>query len=130
MGSGATQPLGVSVLAFFWTPDSAALICAVPDPIGEGLAWERIEVADGRVRRLASFSPTQELALLLGHFDQYVQSCRLYSQEEPVLLFSSASDEARHNGRAAEHAELWLARGEGPATLERLAGGSIGFFAP
>jgi len=128
--SGAIQPLGVSVLAFFWTPDSAALVCAVPDPLGEGLAWERIEAADGRVRRLASFSPTPELALLLGHFDQYAQSCRLYSRDEPLLLFSSAGDEARHNGRAPEHAELWLARGEGPAALERLAGGSIGFFAP
>ncbi len=127
---GVARPLGVSALAFFWTPDSAALICAVPDPVGEGLAWERVEVVDGRARRLASFSPTQELALLLGHFDQYAQTCCLYSREEPLLLFAYASDQARHNGRAAEHAELWLVRGEGPATLQRLAGGSIGFFAP
>src|SRR5205085_7512951 len=115
---------------FVWTPDGTALICAVPDPVGEGLAWERVEVADGRIRRLASFSPTQELALLLGHFDQYAQSVSIYSREEPLLLFSYAGDEARHNGHAAEHAELWLARGDDPPTLHHLAGGSLGFFAP
>ena len=60
----------------------------LPDPVGEGLAWERIDVADGRAARLATFTPTQELALLLGHFDQYAQSVCLYSREEPWLLFS------------------------------------------
>jgi hypothetical protein len=128
--SGARRSLGAAVVAFFWTPDSAAVICAVPDPVGEGLAWERIDVADGRARRLASFTPTQELALLLGHFDQYAPAVRLYSGEEPLLLFSYAGDEARHNGQAAERSELWLARGDGPATLQLLAGGTIGFFAP
>jgi hypothetical protein len=128
--TGTSRALGSGVLAFFWTPDGTALICALPDPVGEGLAWERIDVADGRAARLATFTPTQELALLLGHFDQYAQSVSLYSREEPWLLFSNAGDEARHNGNSAEHAELWLARGDAPAPLRRLAGGSVGFFAP
>jgi hypothetical protein len=128
--SGVSRALGAAVLAFFWTPDGAALICALPDPVGQGLAWERVEVADGRSSRLATFTPTQELALLLGHFDQYAQSVRLCSREEPWLLFSNAGDEARHNGHSSEYAELWLARADAPAPLRRLAGGSIGFFAP
>jgi dipeptidyl aminopeptidase/acylaminoacyl peptidase len=128
--SGATWRLPHTVLAFFWLPDGEALLCATVDPGGDRLAWERVDLATDEAVALARFTPTQELGLLLGHFDQYAPAVALYSREEPALLFADAGQEGRHNGHSAERADLWLATGTAPAALRHLAGGSVGFFAP
>jgi hypothetical protein len=128
--SGAVQALPGGAAAVFWTPAGDALLRVVPGPAGDLLLWERLDLVHGASQPLAGFYPTQELALLLGHFDQYAQAVRLYSRQEPALLFAHAVPSGRHNGRAADRAELWLALGHGPVTLRCLAGGRIGFFAP
>ncbi|HZU06882.1 MAG TPA: hypothetical protein VFB73_13005 [Chloroflexota bacterium] len=128
--SGDVQPLPGGAAAVFWTPAGDALLRAVPGPAGDLLLWERLDLTDGTAWLLAGFSPTQELALLLGHFDQYAQAVRFYSQQEPALLFAHAVPSGRHNGRAADRAELWLAVGHSPVALRCLASGRIGFFAP
>jgi hypothetical protein len=130
VASGATQALPDRALAFLWTPAGDALLCVGVDAAAEVLVWERVDVASGETRPLARFAPTQELALLLGHFDQYAPAVSLYSREEPALLFAHASQDSRHNGHAAEHAGLWLVEDAAGATPRHLAGGSVGFFAP
>ncbi|HZR97427.1 MAG TPA: hypothetical protein VFE37_01900 [Chloroflexota bacterium] len=130
VASGAARRLPQRVLAFFWTPAGDALLCVGVDAAGEMLTWERVDVASGDARVLARFAPTQELALLLGHFDQYAPAVAFYSRDEPVLLFAHDSQDSRHNGHTTEHAGLWLVTDAAPPTLRPLAGGSIGFFAP
>jgi len=127
---GNVRRLRRQVLAFFWTPAGDALLCVGVDPAGEMLTWERLGLEDGATRTLARFAPTQEMALLLGHFDQYAPAVALYSREEPVLLFAHASQDTRHNGHSADHNGLWLVTDAEPPMLRQLAGGSIGFFAP
>jgi dipeptidyl aminopeptidase/acylaminoacyl peptidase len=126
--SGVTRRLAHRVLAFFWTPAGDALLCVGVDPSGEVLTWERVAASSGDTRTLARFAPTQELALLLGHFDQYAPAVALYSREEPALLFAHTSQDSRHNGHSAAHADLWLATDAATPTLRHLAGGSVGFF--
>ena len=128
--TGAEQRLPRIALAFFWTPAGDALLCVGVDAAGEVLTWERVDAATGEARTLARFAPTQQLALLLGHFDQYAPSVALYSRTEPVLLFAHTSQDSRHNGHSAEHAGLWLVTDAAEARLRHVAGGSFGCFAP
>jgi TolB protein len=130
VANGAARRFPMQALAFFWTPGGDALLCVGVDPAREVLTWERVAVASGETRTLARFAPTQELALLLGHFDQYAPAGALYARDEPALLFAHTSQDSRHNGHAAEHAGLWLVTDAEMPLLRRLAGGSIGFFAP
>jgi dipeptidyl aminopeptidase/acylaminoacyl peptidase len=127
---GADCRLQRIVLAFFWTPAGDALLCVGVDPAGEMLIWERVDAASGEARTLARFAPTQELALLIGHFDQYAPAVSLYSRTESALLFAHTSQDSRHNGHSAEHAGLWLVTDAAEPALRRLAGGSFGCFAP
>jgi hypothetical protein len=128
--SGATRRLPQTPLAFFWLPGGDALLCASVDPAAERLVWERVDATTGEATALARFTPTQELALLLGHFDQYAPAVALCSREEPAVLFADAGREGHHNGHSAEHADLWLAAGSGEVALRHVAGGTIGSFAP
>lgn len=130
VASGEERRLPRRALAFFWTPADDALLCVGVDAAGEVLTWERVDPASGAARPLAQFAPTQELALLLGHFDQYAPAVRLYSGDAAALLFAHTSQDSRHNGHSAEHAGLWLVTDADPPALRHLAGGSIGFFAP
>jgi dipeptidyl aminopeptidase/acylaminoacyl peptidase len=128
--AGAEHRVQRVALAFFWTPAGDALLCVGVDPAGEVLTWERVDATTGEVRTLARFAPPQELALLLGHFDQYAPAVALYSRTEPALLFAHTSQDSRHNGRSVEHAGLWLATDAAEPGLRRVAGGSFGCFAP
>jgi hypothetical protein len=126
--SGATQAVSGSALAFFWTAEGDALIRANSDPAGDTLLWEYVDLATGAAERLALFTPTENLALLLSHFDQYAPAVHLWSREDASLLFADASQETRHNGHSPEHADVWLARRAGTPPLQHIGGGTIGFF--
>ena len=126
----AEQRLERTALAFFWTPNGDALLCVGVDAAGEVLTWERVDPATGGARTLARFAPTPEVALLLGHFDQYAPAVALYSRTELALLLAHTSQDSRHNGHSAEHAGLWLVMDAAEPELRRLAGGSFGCFAP
>jgi hypothetical protein len=126
--SGATQAVRGPVLAFFWTADGDGLIRAAGDPAGETLLWEYVDLATGAAERLAPFTPTENLALLLSHFDQYAPAVHLWSRDDASLLFADASQETRHNGSSAAHADIWLARRVGTPPLQHVGGGTIGFF--
>jgi len=126
--SGAKQTVAGPALAFFWTPDGDALIRAASDPAGDALVWDYVDLATGTPERLAPFTPTENLALLLSHFDQYAPAVHLWSRDDASLLFADASQETRHNGSSAEHADVWLARRSVTPPLQHVGGGTIGFF--
>lgn len=127
---GEPRELAITAVAFLWTPTSDALLCATVAATGDALTWERV-TADGRERRpLVTCRPTQELALLLAHFDQYAPAVCLHSREEAALLVPDSVPDGRHNGRSSEHADIWLVESATAPALRRLAGGTLAFFAP
>jgi dipeptidyl aminopeptidase/acylaminoacyl peptidase len=128
--TGAVHDLSPEPVAVCWTPAGDALICAVANPSGDGLAWLRLDPDTGRTASLASFTPGRELALLLGHFDQYADSHRLHSAVEPVLLAATRTADGRQNGHTAARADIWLVPTTGAPTPRHLTPGTHAFFAP
>lgn len=81
---------GFRVQAFFWSPDSTRLAylhwLAVPGQ--SWTQWRVHEVATGRDRGYAAFTPSFALRMIIGSFNQYAQSHRLWSPDGRYLWYA------------------------------------------
>jgi TolB protein len=94
------------VIAFFWSPDSEKLalvtFAAVPSafnistsaqPERLSLTWWVMDVASGSITRYASFVPTDSMIYILGFFDQFSQSHRLWSPDSTHLVYAEIQED-------------------------------------
>ena len=94
------------VIAFFWSPDSEKLalvtFAAVPSafnistsaqPERLSLTWWVMDVASGSIARYASFVPTDSMIYILGFFDQFSQSHRLWSPDSTHLVYAEIQED-------------------------------------
>ena len=89
------------VIAFFWSPDgeklalvtfatapSAFNISTSAQPQRLSLTWWVMDVASGSIARHANFVPTDAMIYILGFFDQFSQSHRVWSPDSSHLLYA------------------------------------------
>lgn len=102
----ARQLSAEPVLAFFWSPDSRALIFLRPEvrapvqpapeaaPLRQQQIWLRWHLWDGtRTRPLALFSPSDTFLLdYLRFFDQYAQSMTLWAPDSSAFVYAGMDE--------------------------------------
>lgn len=81
-----------AIPAFFWSPDGSQ-IAYLTFERGEGrppqFTWHLVDRASGEVRDLASFTPSQAFAALVGFFDAYAISLDLWSPDGKSIVYAS-----------------------------------------
>lgn len=103
------------VYAFFWSPDSRhiAYITQATSPGSfnaysensvkmasivqnpPALAWSVMDVDNGATHRYGAFIPTGEMIYLLGYFDQFSQSHRIWSPDSRYLIYGEITPDKR-----------------------------------
>ncbi len=94
-----------NVIAFFWSPDGSKLAYLTPNLSGGvqrgqtisnmeqvqgqrfSLVWHVLEVETNQNRFLTNFEPTDTMLYLLGYFDQFSQSHRVWSPDSRHLVY-------------------------------------------
>ncbi len=101
-----------NIVAFFWSPDSRSIAYVTPfedtpgsfsakpnaqqeQPQVPRLRWSVLDVAQGSVRQLSAFTPTQEMIYLLSFFDQFAYSHRVWSPDSRHLIYAEIAPD-RH----------------------------------
>ncbi len=121
-------------VSYFWNPTGASVALIVPTQIGDGryAVWTR----DPSGRFLAAtegFVPAQDYRMLLGFFDQYAHSHRLWSPGgEAFLAWGRLGGDAIAtsfaDGAPRDYVLLW--RPGEALPLEQVVLAESGFFAP
>lgn len=81
---------GESVPAFFWSPDGERIAYLTFERGADGppqFTWHLVGRAGGEVRDLASFTPSQAFAALVGFFDAYAMALELWSPDGRTLVY-------------------------------------------
>lgn len=93
IATGTTTTLterGLHVQAFFWSPDSTRLgyinWLALPDQ--DWAQWRTINVESGEDRGFNPFYPSFHMRTMIGSFNQYAQSHRLWSPDGQYLVYA------------------------------------------
>jgi hypothetical protein len=129
VGTDTIRQLPEPAVAAFWLPDGNGLLTVAPAGSGGALAWHHLALDAESARPLAQFTPPRDLALLLGHFDQYAHSHALCSAASGQLVFPSLTRDGRQNGHQRRRADLWLLSLAPPHSLTHVAAGTLAFFA-
>lgn len=76
--------------AFFWSPDSRRLAYThrLGLPEDRWVQWRTVDVESGEDRGFAPFNPSGHMRAILGSFNQYGQSHRLWSPDGRYLVFA------------------------------------------
>ncbi|HRW07764.1 MAG TPA: hypothetical protein P5121_21830 [Caldilineaceae bacterium] len=93
IATGTTTTLterGLHIQAFFWAPDSMRLgyinWLALPDQ--DWAQWRTINVVSGEDRGFNAFYPSFHMRTMIGSFNQYAQSHRLWSPDGQYLVYA------------------------------------------
>lgn len=81
-------------IAFFWSPDGAALYFLTVEPEG-GQPWLQVNIWDGdRVHRFARFVPSPSFAReYLPFADQYMQSMNFWSPDSQAIVYVGQAED-------------------------------------
>jgi Tol biopolymer transport system component len=76
------------VVAFFWSPDGKHLAFVTLDRSGGSFTWQVADADGSNVRRLSSFTPTEDEVRILAFFDQYAISHGAWAPDGSALVYS------------------------------------------
>ena len=117
--------------AVFWAPDGEALFAFEPMPGTTMIALSRYDLSADRAERLTRFQPSAEFASLLAFFDQFAQSHQIISPDGRWITFSGLALTNGGSGRRGFGPQngCYVVPTDASAPAQRVAAGSIGFFA-
>ncbi|HMQ32622.1 MAG TPA: hypothetical protein PKD53_17960 [Chloroflexaceae bacterium] len=81
-----------AVPAFFWSPDGEHIAYLTFERGAGGapqFTWHLVGRAGGEVRDLASFTPSQAFAAMVGFFDAYAMALELWSPDGKLIVYGS-----------------------------------------
>lgn len=81
-----------AVPAFFWSPDGSQIAYLTFDRGAAGppeFTWHLVAREGGEVRDMASFTPSQAFAALVGFFDAYTISLELWAPDGSAIVYGS-----------------------------------------
>ena len=117
------------VLSFFWSPDGGTIAYVAFDPSAGHLTWKVVDPEGGQPRKLADFTPTNELLTMMTFFDQYAYSNSLWSPDSRHLVFSgqlvSAGDDS---GNSLDGFQVYVIDIDSPGSPKAIAEGSVAFW--
>ena len=130
-GDPAWASLDRNVLAYFWSPDGNQLayfhlqsddgVEALARPArqdGEGqLSLSVVDIATGRTRLLARFTPTNEFVEIIPFFDQHHHSMTIWSPDSTHLVYTAASEDG--------DPVVWVVPADGSAPPKWMAEGVL-----
>ena len=111
------------VVAFFWSPDSHALLFMTPEIEGRQL-WLQLQVWDGQTtRKLSRFMPS---ALFVQQYlpfaDQYAQSIRVWSPDSQAVVFAGQTED--------EKTSVWVQAIDGKSAAKHITDGLFATWSP
>ncbi|GAB4462113.1 MAG: PD40 domain-containing protein [Anaerolineae bacterium] len=81
------------IAAFFWSPDGEKLAYLQQPAVGEDwLQWRVYNLRTGIDRGFAVFVPSYQMLYVLGSFNQYAQSHRLWSADSRYLVYADRDE--------------------------------------
>ncbi|MDQ3248228.1 MAG: hypothetical protein M3Q45_03355 [Chloroflexota bacterium] len=82
--------VGLHVQAFFWSPDGARIgyLNWLALPNESWAQWRTYELATGQDRGFNAFNPSFSMRMMIGSFNQYAQSERLWSPDGRYLTYA------------------------------------------
>jgi Tol biopolymer transport system component len=107
------------IQAFFWSPsgDRLAYLTRLNLPDTVKLQWRIYDLENDRDRGYTVFSPSYQMRFLVGSFDQYGQSHRLWSPDGRYLVYADRNEQRKEQIWLVDtHAErgadpLWVGEG-------------------
>lgn len=87
--SGATRQLvDETLLAFFWSPDGEKIAFVTPADERGAARLKVVPASGGEVQTLATFRPTQDMAVYFSFFDQFAHSHSIWSADSRRLVIA------------------------------------------
>lgn len=141
-GESAAFSTEQNVIAFFWSPDGSKLAYLTPSVTGgvqggqtinnvaqvQGqrftLAWNILNIETNQNQLLTSFEPTDTMLYLLGYFDQFSQSHRVWSPDSRHLVYGEV---VRDGQNPVQQVAVLDTLAERPASVS-IANGEIGIW--
>ena len=117
--------------AVVWAPNGESLFAFEPMPGTTMIALTRYDLQTDRSERLTRFQPSAEFASMLAFFDQFAQSHQLVSPDGRWITFSGLALNNGGSGRRGFGPQngCYVVPTDASAPAQRVAAGSIGFFA-
>ena len=121
------------LVAFFWSPGGDKLAVVFPAQTGDGRYGVRMHEPGGRTVAVSeSFVPSVDYRMILGFFDQYMQSHHLWSADGRQFLVTGrlVNDAVSSSlgDPAGDYVMTWTPEGGQPLSV--VAPGEAGFFRP
>lgn len=121
------------IVAFFWSPVGDRVAVVFPAQTGDGRYAIRVHEPGGRILAVSeAFVPSPDYRMILGFFDQYMQSHHLWSPDgKHFLVTGRLVNDAVSSSLGdpeGDYVMLWTPGSARP--LEPIAAGDMGFFRP
>jgi WD40 repeat protein len=117
-------------LAFFWCPDGRRLAYTGGEMGGRMMNVQLVDIVSGEHTTLGWVRPSRDLMLLLGHFDQYRQSARLFSPAGDEMVLAASIAQEQGNGAVPTLRQILVRSLSGERTQEIAARGRLAFWRP
>jgi len=118
------------LLAFFWSPDGKKIAYFSLNPVHQDIILKILDVAGGEPLTAARFAPSVEFLAMLGFFDQYAHSHRLWSPDSTRLVFCGAlhRHQAHTNGHTQIYDRIYVINTEAGSEPQEVARGPLAFW--
>jgi Tol biopolymer transport system component len=118
------------LLAFFWSPDGNKIAYFSLNAVHQELTLKVLDVVAGEPRPLARFAPSVEFLAMLGFFDQYAHSHRIWSPDSTRLVFCGAlhRHQAHTNGHSQIYDRIHVINTEADPDPQEVAKGPLAFW--